>query len=245
MKSSYKHYHLQQSIDRIDDILLTGDPAYEEVKSIPSRDRLTFNNGFYVWCSVLFIDIRGSSDLPSKYRRPSLARIYRAYISEMVAIINGNINCAELNIEGDAVWGVFDTPYKDDINSVFSTAAQLASMTKILNCRFQKKKGYSPINTGIGMDYGRALMLKAGYKGSSINDIVWMGDVVNNASKLCSSGNKCSYDKQIMVSNCFYNYLNDHNKNLLYKNYNRDCYHGDVVNNPMENWWKQNCNTLY
>lgn len=37
---------------------------------------------------------------------------------------------------------------------------------------------------GIGLAYGRALMIKAGYKGSTINEVVWMGDVVNEASKL-------------------------------------------------------------
>lgn len=241
MKSNQKDYDVIESVARIDEILTTTDASYEEVKSIPSRDLLTFSNGFYVWCSALFIDIRNSSGLPEKYQRPSLARIYRSYISEMVALLNANPKCAEINIHGDAVWGVFDTPYKADIDSVFSTAAQLVSMTRILNCRYKKKKGYEPITTGIGMDYGRALMLKAGYKGSAINEVVWMGDVVNQASNLCGYGNKSYGDHPLMASDVFYDNLCEENKKLLTKNYNRGCYHGDVINLAMDQWWKENC----
>jgi class 3 adenylate cyclase len=45
-----------------------------------------------------------------------------------------------------------------------------------------------PIRSGIGMSYGRALMIKAGFNGSGINDVVYMGDVVNRASKLAGLG---------------------------------------------------------
>lgn len=241
MESNYRAYEIKSSVSRIDEILTTPDAKFEEKDSIPSRDSLTFTNGFYVNCSAMFIDIRDSSNLPNLYQRPSLARIYRSYISEMVAVMNSDIHCSDINIEGDCIWGVFDTPYKKDINSVFSTAAKLASLNKILNCRFKKKKGYDSIKTGIGIAYGRALMLKAGFKGSSINGVVWMGDVVNKASKLCSYGNKSYSDNQIMISSVFYNNLNDDNKNLLNWNSNRSCYHGSVINTNMEEWWKENC----
>lgn len=241
MKANYKGYDIDESVARVDEILTTSDAVFEETNSIPSRDKLTFSNGFYVNCSALFIDIRNSSQLPKKYQRPSLARIYRAYISEMVAIMNGNQDCSEVNINGDAVWAVFNTPYQENINLVFSTAAQLASMTAILNCRFKKKQGYEPISTGIGMAYGRALMLKAGYKGSTINEVVWMGDVVNEASNLCGYGNKAYGDNHLMVSNTFYGNLKKSNQDLLCKNSTRDCYHGNVINLAMDGWWTENC----
>ena len=107
MKSNHQYYDFEKSRSRIDDILKTEDKSFEEVDFIPSRDRLTFNNGFYInKTSALFVDIRESSKLPSKYKRPVLARLYRSYISEVVAVINGNQYCAEVNINGDCVWGV-------------------------------------------------------------------------------------------------------------------------------------------
>ena len=48
MKSNYKIYDFEKSRERIDDILNTADKSFEEVDKIPSRDKLTFNNGFYV-----------------------------------------------------------------------------------------------------------------------------------------------------------------------------------------------------
>ncbi len=241
MKSNYQSYDFEKSRERIDDILNTSDTSFEEVEKIPSRDKLTFTNGFYVTkTSALFIDIRDSSQLPDKYKRPTLARIYRSYISECVAVINGNDDCAEINIHGDSVWGVFDSQYKSQIDGVFSTAAQLSSIIDTLNCKY-KKKGIDPLTVGIGMDFGRVLMIKAGYNGSGLNEVVWMGQVVNGASKLCSYGNKTWNDKELMVSDLFYQNLNDDNKKLLSWNSSRSCWNGNVVNTVMNDWKNENC----
>lgn len=240
MESNYSAYDHLASVARIDEILEGADTSYEEVDSIPSRDKLTFNNGFYVYCSALFVDIRGSSSLPSKYKRPTLAKIYRSYISEAVAIMNGNSNCAEINIVGDSVAGIFNTPSKTNIDGVFSTAARINSLIDLLNCRL-KARNIDPIRAGIGMSYGRALMIKAGHKGSSINDVVWMGDVVNEAAKLCSYGSKNYWDAPIVVSSVFQNNLNDHNKSLLNYRYPQGHYTGNVIDTGMKSWYDANC----
>jgi class 3 adenylate cyclase len=240
MEGNYKSFDFEKSRARIDDILNTSDAKFEEVDSIPSRDKLTYNNGYYVQCSSMFVDIRKSTELTSKYKRPTLARIYRTFISEVVAVINGDINCSEIFIQGDCVWAVFNTPYKSNIDSVFSTSAQVSSIIDTMNCKF-KKKGIDPINIGIGIDYGRALMIKAGYSGSSINDIVWMGEVVNNAAKLARFGNREWSDNETMCSSVFYNNLNDENKKLLSYSNSRSCYHGNIVNTVMNNWNNENC----
>ena len=235
MESNYRTYNHAASADRIRAILNQSDINYTEVDSLPDRDKLTYNNGFYANCTAVFIDIRGSSKLPDKYKRPTLARIYRAYISEVVAVMNGSINCTEVNIIGDGAWGVFDTPYTTDIDEVFSTMAQLHSMINILNKEF-RRKGIEGIEVGIGASWGRALVIKAGYSGSGISDVVYMGDVVNAAAKLAANGNKTYGDKPIMVSNVFYSNLNDHNSGLMTKHWNYDCYHGNIVNTAMEEW---------
>ncbi|MBM7872022.1 class 3 adenylate cyclase [Clostridium pascui] len=240
MKSSYKVYDYVKSFERIDTIINESENSFEEFDEIPCRDKLTFTNGFYVYCTVLYVDIRGSSKLLDKHNRPKLAKLYRSYISEVIAIMNGNINCTEVNIEGDCVWGVFKTPKKVDIDSVFSIAAQISSLVDIMNYKF-RKKSIEQITIGMGMDYGRALMIKAGYSGSSINDVVWMGSVVNKASKFCSYGNKSNFDKKIMVSDVIFNNLNDNNKSLLNWNSTRQCYHGDIADRDMDEWYKNNC----
>lgn len=241
MKTTKSTYLPSDSEERISEILNQADGSFEEVSSIPSSDSLTYSNGYYVNCTAVFIDIRGSSELPKKHTRPVLAKIFRAYISECVAVLNSSAKCSEVFISGDCVSGIFDTPYKPDIDMAFETAAKLNSVVNILNWLFNDKT-YTTIRCGIGMAYGRALMLKAGFKGSGINDIVWMGDVVNDASNLCHDANK-NGRASLQVSSSAKNNLRE-----AYQKWLRpvigipfplpivENYEGDIVNKSMEEW---------
>lgn len=235
-------YEVQKSAERMDDILNASDNNYADKKSLPSRSDLTFKNGYYVNVTAIFIDIVGSSDMTDEHKRPTLAKMYRAFLSECVAIMNSESNCKEININGDCVWGVFDTPNKSDVDEVISVAANLNSMIKILNYKL-KKKGYSEISVGVGIDYGRALMVKAGYSGSGINDVIWMGDVVNSACHLCGKAGR-GYRKSTIISDIVYINLNEHNKALFSKFTDTDWktrYECNIINTNMEEWYKSNC----
>lgn len=239
MKTEYSHYDYDKSCDRIDNILIGADASYEDRTSIPARDALTFDNGFYVSCSALFIDIRGSKKLAENHTRPVQAKIYKSYISELVAVLRSNTNVHEIYIEGDCVWGIFNTPNTADIDQLFSTAASAASLIDTLNIKYKKRK-YSELSVGIGLAYGESLYIKAGHKGSSINEVVWLGKLVGEAAMLCSYGNKTFSDYETMVSESFYNNLCQNYKNLLSPNYNRGCYHGNIIDLSMNEWVKTN-----
>ena len=131
MEATNLDYDFEKSLERIDEILNADNKQYEEKDSIPSRDILTFTNGFYVDCTALFVDICDSSKLPEYQNRPVLAKIYRSFISELVALFNGASKSKEVNINGDCVWAVFDTPYKSDIDNVFSVACQANALVDI------------------------------------------------------------------------------------------------------------------
>jgi class 3 adenylate cyclase len=240
MKSNPVKYKLEDSVARIEEMITAGDNTYEEKDSIPSRDSLTLTNGFYVNCSAIFVDIRKSSELTDFHKNRVLAKLYRAYISEVTAVMDDNEKCTEVNVVGDCVSGIFDTPGKSDIDDVFATAFSIASLIKILNYRLKQNK-IRQISVGIGVAWGRALMIKAGYKGSGINEVVWVGDVVNEASHLASFGNKENYDRQIMVSPNFRFNLNEENKKFLELSQIRNCYHGNVESKYMADWYRQNC----
>ena len=154
--------------------------------------------------------------------------------------MNGNTTCSEIVIIGDGITGIFNSTQKTHIDYVFGTAYQIASLVDVMNYKF-KKSDIEQITIGIGISYGRALMIKAGYKGSGINDVVWMGDVVNEASKLSGYGNNSWNDFEIMVSGDFHYNLNEHNQGLLKYNSNRHCYHGNVVCTEMNEWYQANC----
>lgn len=240
MEANYRSYDYEKSFERMNEILNASDLSFSEVDEIPSRDKLTFTNGFYVKCSALFADIRGSSELTSRYLRPTLARIYRAYVSEVVAVMNGSADCREVVIAGDCVSGIFESRWKSQINEVFSTAAQINSLIKVLNYRLEKR-GIEPIAVGIGASYGRALMVKAGHSGSTINDVVWMGEVVNEVCKLGNYGKASYSDEPVMLSDVFYSNLTDYNQTLVRWNSSRACYHGNVINKEMSDWYEAHC----
>ncbi|MFE9219769.1 adenylate/guanylate cyclase domain-containing protein [Streptomyces lavendulae] len=241
MDSNYKLYDHVASASRIKEYLTGAQGSYEEVDTLPDRDKLTFANGFYANCSAIFVDIRGSSKLPDHYKRPRLARIYRAYLSELVAIFNGSSLTREVNIAGDAAWAVVNTPSKPNIDTVFAMGYRANSMVKLMNHYMQKANYGLPIKIGIGMSYGRALMIKAGYNGSGINDIVYMGDVVNAAAKLANYGNSQWGTPPLVASSGFHYNLKKENQAVFKYDVTRSCYTTDVVDSAMEEWYQANC----
>lgn len=62
-------------------------------------------------------------------------------------------------------------------------------MARVLNYEMKKASREHPIEIGIEMPYGRALMVAAGHSGSKINDIAYMGYAVNDAANLAKYGN--------------------------------------------------------
>lgn len=235
------NYDVEKSAERMDDILDASNNNYCDKKSVPARSDLTFKNGYYVYVTAIFIDIVGSSDMTDEHKRPTLAKMYRAFLSECVAIMNAESDCKEININGDCVWGIFDTPQKKDVDEVISVAAKLNSMIKILNYKLRKKE-YSEISVGLGIDYGRALMVKAGYSGSGINDVIWMGDVVNSACHLCGKAGR-NNRKVVVISDCIYGNLNEQHQALFSEYYENwvKYYEGDIINISMDEWYKKNC----
>ncbi|MBC8630726.1 adenylate/guanylate cyclase domain-containing protein [[Eubacterium] tenue] len=239
MKTNLKSYDVIKSAERIDKILNASSSNYEESKTIPDRDKLTYENGYYVNVGAIFIDIRQSSTLTDEHKRPKLAKLYRSYISEVVAILNGYADCKEINIVGDCVSGIFEAQYQSQLLCMANASAEINSLIKILNYKL-RKKGIVEISIGIGLDYGRALMIQAGYSGSGINDVVWMGDVVNSASNLCNKANK-DMTKAILISNNLYCNLPDNYKEMLNYNYLVKSYECNWINTIMDRWYNENC----
>lgn len=84
-----------------------------------------------------------------------------------------------------------------DIDGVFATAFEANTLLKLLNEHFTEK-GIDPLRIGIGVDWGRVLMVKAGFGGSSINEVVDMGGVVNKAAHLAHKAGR-DYENPLWV----------------------------------------------
>lgn len=234
-----REYNFSDSFNRIQEILDSSE-TFEQIDTIPNSDTLSYSNGYYFKCYAIFIDIRDSSTLPTKYQKRTLAKIYRAYISEVVALFQSSTNCKEINIVGDSVWGIYEAKSNDDVLEVFHAAYAASSIINTLNYKLCKK-GIDPIKVGIGIDKGDALMILAGYKGSGINDVIYMGGVVNNASKLCSKGNKLGNGSMVISADVYNDLLGKHNGTSYYqtfftRNNMEGYYHATLFRIDMNNW---------
>ena len=81
-------------------------------------------------------------------------------------------------------------------------------------------------------------MIKAGYKGSGINDVVYMGDVVNQAAHLAHKAGRGG-SHAIWVGEEFGGNLNEENAALLWKKRDfqlGDVRTGDVIWTQMHDW---------
>ncbi|NME66499.1 adenylate/guanylate cyclase domain-containing protein [Flammeovirga aprica] len=233
-------YDYENSFDRIQEILDSSE-TFEQVDYVPDSDNLTYSNGYYFKCYSIFIDIRDSSKLPDKFQKRTLAKIYRAYISEIVALFQSSKECKEINIVGDSVWAIFLAEKKEDVKKIFGAAYAANSIVNTLNYKLCRKN-IDPIKAGIGVDKGDALMVKAGFKGSGLNDVIYMGGVVNNASKLCSKANK-GWINEIVVSKAVYddlsgykNSLDKYYQDMLTHNTEENFYHGSIIRMDMNDW---------
>ncbi len=183
--TAHYSYDAEKGIERIDAILNSDVTQMVEKPSIQPRKNLTYSNGFFVNITSLFIDIIGADDLNDKHKSTTIAKIHRSFISECYALLMSEPTIREINLFGDSIWGIFDTPNQSDVESVIKMAGKLNTLVEMLNTRLKKKR-YSELSVGIGVDSGRSLMVKAGFSGSGLNDVIWMGDVVSGARDMAA-----------------------------------------------------------
>ncbi|REE81586.1 adenylate/guanylate cyclase family protein [Paenibacillus taihuensis] len=152
---------------------------------------------------ILYIDIRNSTDLNLTHRRETMAKLYSSFVRAM-ARAGGYYNGKVRNIIGDRIMVVFDSA--NCFTNAVDTAILMNSISQyVLNKEFP----HNEIKCGIGIDYGKMLVTKAGIiKNGSENDshksLVWLGRPANVASKLTDAANKSSTETRTIVTEGYY-----------------------------------------
>lgn len=198
--------------------ILKSTTNIEDKDTIPKNDNeFTYENGIMTYTSAIFIDIKDSSELFNT-RDEHLARLIRAFTSELITIFQDSDNYRQIGIRGDCVYAIYSTPYKSDIYDVFNIATKTNTFMKMFN-KIIKSFDYNPIVAGIGLGCDETLIVKAGRTGTGINDKIWIGKSVIDACNLASTANR-DYYKAIAMSSLFYENIIDQAKKE--KNYNDD-----------------------
>ena len=190
-----------------------GKKAVEEIlsnsakiddKDVPKDETdFTYGNGVRSWISSIFIDIVGSTELIKNNDELVVAKVLRSFTAETISILNSPNTVRQIGVRGDCVYGIYSTPHTPDIYELFDVTCYLNDLVKMLNKIFNKY-GYPQIKVGIGLATGHDLIIKAGKKGTGINDRIWIGDAVVDA---CNLANKAGRNGKgtIGISSIAYN----------------------------------------
>ncbi len=236
---SYDYLNGKKSVEEI-----LNNTAKIDNKDVPKDEtNFTYGNGIRSWISSIFIDIIGSTNLIKNNDELIVAKVLRSFTSEAISILNLTNTVRQIGVRGDCVYGIYSTPEKKDIYELFDIVCYLNDMVKMLNKIF-KKRGYPEIKAGIGLASGHDLIIKAGKKGTGINDRIWIGDAVVDA---CNLANKAGRNgkKTIGVSSLSYsNFIDQLEKNNPNKNvkdwfdYNiyDHAYYCNVIMTDFDNW---------
>ena len=238
-------YNYRNSKANIINILKSQTPV-EKKRTIPADSAFTYENGVLTWVSAIFVDIENSSELFDT-KNEKLARLMRAFTSEVICVFQDLERYSQIGIRGDCVYSIYDIETRDDLVEVFRIAYKLNTFMKMFN-RIIVNYGYKTINVGIGIGCDEDLIIKAGRTGTGINDKIWIGKAIVDASNLSSIAARNGISS-IAMSPLFYDnvidilkkensnysfWIKPHRTNCYSSTV--DCYHCDVVNSDFDNW---------
>ncbi len=226
--------------------ILTSKTTIEEKESIPkSESEFTYENGIRTWVGALFIDIRNSTNYFKDNNSEKVARVMRAFCSEIIYILRQNENYRQIGIRGDCVYAIYSVPHKEDIKQVLSDAIFVNTFQRMFQKILEQNK-FPLFEIGVGLGDNKDLVIKAGKEHSGINDYIWIGDAVVNAAKLAAQGNKDGFGP-IVLDSCFYENIKgfDANNEFKYPHYmtkkkspilKEEVYCCDMINIEYNDW---------
>lgn len=232
-------YSFKDSKANIINILKSKTPV-ERKDHIPNDSAFTYENGILTWVASIFVDIENSSDLFNT-KDEKLARLMRAFTSEIICIFQDFDSYNQIGIRGDCVYCIYDVKTKADLVKVFEIARRLNTFLKMFNkiiCNYD----YKEINAGIGVGCDNDLIIKAGRSGTGINDKIWIGKAIVDAANLSSIASRNGI-KPIAMSKLFYdNVIELLKKRILgieksiVFSYDAQYYHCDVIQIDFNKW---------
>lgn len=174
---------------------------------------LNSNDGKEFIASILFIDLRESTQMFARHYDTVIGKMISAYHKGITQIAKDNGGEIR-SFNGDSLLVFFEGDTKGAINSSVKCAMQITYfINHILNPLLQRKN-YSKLDFGIGVDHGKVLCLKVGISGEGNRDLVWISESVNKAAKLSDFG---SSPNHIHVSKKVYINLFDSHKMSNYQ----------------------------
>ena len=184
---------------------ILGQPV-EEIKITdilpPLNDIADSNKVFKGKLSVLFVDMRKSTDLTDELKSKKMVKVYRSFIRIVIQAIRYSGGYTR-QFAGDGIMGIFQNSNVDDQNISSSCKAIKAAryihtlIDFCLNPALKKSMDIC-IDCGVGICTGTIMITKVGMRGKESNKtaenetgIVWVGSTTNYANRYCSLAHPC------------------------------------------------------
>ncbi|MCD7911107.1 adenylate/guanylate cyclase domain-containing protein [Bacillus velezensis] len=226
--------------------ILDGTNDVNKVNKFPRDEDFTYTNGYKAWAAAIFVDLRDSTSLFKDKNDVDIAKVIRGFTSEIIEILrkDADDNLKEIGIRGDCVYAIYSAPIQYDLYCLAERAFFINTYMVMLN-DLLSERNLPTIRAGIGLDASETLAVKAGRKSSGINNLVWIGESVANASKLSDLGNKNGVYPIVMSSVFYSNYIEVQDvmdktiRNLwksAYSSSHGAYFHGDLVIGDFNKW---------
>lgn len=162
---------------------------------LPTIDAMRDSNTVYRGkVSVLFVDMRHSTQLPELFSPEQLVKIYRSYIRTVVQAIRYSGGFVR-DFMGDGVLAIFVDTEEDSAedNAVYAARYIVTAIDKFLNPVLFQHLNHR-ISYGVGIHTGEISLSKVGMKGKEQDEeaenefgIAWIGNSTNLACKQSSA----------------------------------------------------------
>lgn len=184
---------------------ILGQPVEEiEITDIlpPLNDITDSNKVFKGKLSVLFVDMRKSTDLTDEIKSRKMVKVYRLFIRMVIQAIRYSGGHTR-QFAGDGIMGIFQDSAEDEQIITSSQKAVRAAryihtlIDYCLNPALKKSMNIC-IGCGVGICTGTVMITKVGMRGKEGDEkaenetgAVWVGSTTNYASRYCGLASPC------------------------------------------------------
>lgn len=168
----------------------------------PLNDITDSNKVFKGKLSILFVDMRKSTDLTDELKSKKMVKVYRSFIRIIIQAIRYSGGYTR-QFAGDGIMGVFQDSNEGDQIILSSCKAIKAAryihtlIDYCLNPALKKSMDIC-IGCGVGICTGEIMITKVGMRGKESNataenetGIVWVGSTTNYANRYCGLAHSC------------------------------------------------------
>ncbi len=222
MVKEHNPINIDQYLGKIKSALLGNSEIrmYQNMAEI--NDLTVFDNGI-VYVTVVCVYINWSETRQQTDRITILKAIYEAFAEHS--------KCNDILAMDSHVVAIFDTPFKTNIDATLDSVGKINAMFNMVEKVYKSK-----FSSGIGMHYGKVLLIKS--LSGEKPEYAWSGEGIDTAVKLSEAVSL--NNKKVHASYTIVNNLKDDYQKLFNKATFENYYEADPVNIAMNKWINAN-----